>query len=216
VGLDLWSSVKKGRIVPGKVTLSGLNLVLAREEDGRISVAGQFAWNENKSGSLKAAFHKWFFSHGELSIEQANVSWENKQQKHKPVIFTQLNLLMATHKRRHQLTISGKMPDELGEEFRFLLDAHGNINDIETWDMNGYLAIEKINFGSAILSDFLPKLNVVSGVLGLHAWLDWENGNLTHASVDVDVSNFFIKTLIWQLQLFFILGLIWVPVSLPL
>ncbi|VAW88779.1 hypothetical protein MNBD_GAMMA16-1061 [hydrothermal vent metagenome] len=203
VGLDLWSSVKKGRIVPGKITLSGLNLVLAKEEDGRVSIAGQFFLHESKSGLLKAAFHKWFFSHGELSIEQANISWENKQQEHKPVMFTQLNLLMVTHKRRHQFTISGKMPDELGEEFTFLLDAHGNISDIKAWDMNGYLAIEKINFGSEVLSGFLPSLNNVSGVLGLHAWLDWQNGHLTHASVDVEVSDLFVQT---QLQRSLVLG----------
>jgi len=194
VGLDLWNSIKKGRVVPGKVTLSGLNLVLAKEEDGRISVAGLPALHNKKGGSFKAVFHKWFFSHGALLIEQANISWENKQQKHKPVMFTQLNLVMASNERRHQLTVSGKMPSEVGENFTFLLDAHGDISDIEVWDMNAYIAIEKINFSSEMLNGFLPELDVVSGMVDMQAWLDWEKGYLTHASVDVDVSDVLVQT----------------------
>ncbi len=194
VGLDLWNSIKKGRVVPGKVTLSGLNLVLAKEEDGRISVAGLPIGHNKKNTSFRTIFHKWFFSHGALSIEQANISWENKQQKHKPVMFTQLNLIMASSERRHQLTVNGKMPGKLGEDFTFLLDAHGDITDIEVWDMNAYITIGKINLDHEILSDFLPERDIVSGVAGMQAWLDWRNGHLTHASVDIEVSDFLVKS----------------------
>lgn len=195
VSLDLWASIKKGRIIPEKVTLLGLNLAVIKERDGRISVAGMYA-RDNHNDSFKKIIQKWFFSHDSLLIERANVSWENKQQGHQPVFFNNINLEMISNGARHQLIAKGTMPKKLGENFIFVLDAHGEINEVEVWDMKTYFSVEKINLQSEILDPvLLPSLDVVTGVADIHAWLNWQDGHLTEASMDVDVADLLLQTL---------------------
>lgn len=195
VNLDLWASIKKGRIIPEKVTLLGLNLAVIKEMDGRISVAGIYARDDNND-SFEKIVQKWFFSHDSLLIERANVSWENKQQGHQPVFFNNINLEMMSNGARHQLIAKGTMPKKLGEDFIFVLNAYGEVNEVEAWDMKTYLSVEKINFQNEILDPvLLPDLDVVTGIADMHAWLNWQNGYLTEASMDVDVTNLLLQTL---------------------
>jgi len=195
VSLDLWASIKKGRIIPEKVTLLGLNLAVIKERDGRISVAGMYA-RDNNNDSFKKIVEKWFFSHDSLLIERANVSWENKQHGNQPVFFNNINLEMVSSGARHQLIAKGTMPKKSGEDFTFILDAYGNINDVEVWDMKTYLSVEKVNFQSEILdSVLLPGLDIVTGIADIHAWLNWQDGHLTEASMDVDVTDLLLQTL---------------------
>ncbi|MEE8321764.1 MAG: hypothetical protein V3R68_07995, partial [Gammaproteobacteria bacterium] len=116
LSFDPLASISRRQLVPKQLTVSGLGLTLTRRQDGSINITGESSSNEKFEESELAI---WLLQQRNISIENAQVRWIDKQSSRDPIFFPDVTLHFRTYKDRLQINGSAILPIHYGNSIDF-------------------------------------------------------------------------------------------------
>ena len=131
--IKLLESLRKGYVVPGALTIEGARLVLTRQADGHLSLAGIESGGLSQSHQENRFWSDWLFGQSVLEIKESEFVWIDKKLDAKPWQFSAVNLQIRNDQQRHQIDGSIELPNELGHQLKFSMDLTGNILASDYW-----------------------------------------------------------------------------------
>lgn len=174
--LDPIRSLERREVVPGQLVVSGMEISLARSEDGSIRLEGVGEGETAVSSLRKNALAYWLQTQQQLTIEEAAITW-NDDRLLKPLIFSNVSLEIRSDGRRRQFNGRARLPGS-DSEFEFRLDADGDLLT-NTWSGTMYLEGHGIDPQSLLEYKRWLGLEVVGGQLDFQFWSDWNNARVS-------------------------------------
>ena len=186
VSVDIFTSVLRRALVPGQVTVSGVELTLLRSPNGAVTIEGVAPEQAGLPSVRQNALAYWLQNQKNLAIQSAKIIWHDRQSLLRPVVFSDVSLRIRTDGERRQLEGSAHLPEEIGEKFNFLLDVQG---DLLTKNWSGDIYIEGQGIDPPGMLDYSQwlGLRLDKGLLGFHLWSRWENARLVSIDGKVDL-----------------------------
>lgn len=177
IAIDLWASVRHRRLVPGRLTVSGVRLSLLRGANGAIRIEGVDPQSTELPGMRQNALADWLQKQRNLTVESATIGWRDEQGLIAPVVFSDVWLHIRSDGERRQLSGSARLPAEVGEAFNFLLDARG---DLLTTNWSGELYLDGRGISPTALLNYRNWLGLefTGGDIGFRLWSRWDNARL--------------------------------------
>ncbi|MGQ0658886.1 MAG: YhdP family protein [Chromatiales bacterium] len=191
LALDPRRSLARREVVPGRLTVSGMQVSLARSEEGVIRIEG--AGPEHSAAGLQRnLFAYWVQRQRQLTIEQAAITWHDRRLL-KPLIFSNVTLVIRADGERRQLEGTARLPQAPGSRFRFLLDIRG---DLLTTAWSGAMYLEGKGIEPSMLLDYSRWLGLEAsgGQLDFQAWSDWQGARLTRVNARFNIGGADIGT----------------------
>lgn len=169
--IDPIKSFERREAVPNELIVSGLELSLARSEDGSIRLEGA-SQNASDSGLKNNALVYWLQTQRQLTIEEAAITWKDDRLL-KPLVFSKVALQIVSDGARKQINGRARMPDN-SSEFKFQLDATGDLLT-EAW--SGQMYLEGHGIDPSMLLEYKRWLGLQAegGRLDFKLWSDWRN-----------------------------------------
>lgn len=191
VGIDFKDLVFKQKITPAQLTISGMNLFVTRTVEGRFNIKGidLKTVSKNESNEANPFFENWLLQQGEVAIENSTFAWRDDQNAGLTWFFDDVNLLLKKTHERHQLLLSSRLPNVLGEKIKVAIDLVGDISSPQTWDIHSYFESKSLNL--APLQKYVNNKNVkiIDGVADLKLWLDWRKESVQQLSGDIKLND---------------------------
>lgn len=167
------------------ITLVGANLVLVRDKDRHISIAG-FEGKKGDTGDLDAVT-EWISSQGEIRLEKSNVRWRDEINKGREMNFTSINVRLINTLNRHSLYASVDLPQSLGRSLTFYVVLKGDLLDATDRNVKVYFQGEKLKFTEFLQTQSIAGKSANVGETDFQLWAQWENGVLQEVEGEVDV-----------------------------
>lgn len=196
LGLDLLGSLRQWQPVFSNITLVGADLVLTRDAQGQISLAG-FSGQADVDDSAKnagiamipsedsAPYMTWLFSQGRLSIENSNITWHDEMGAGRNMHLSGVTLRLHNDGDRHQLDASVALSRDLGKSLILRVDMWGDPLSKEGRNTQVYMAGEQVNLAELFEPQTLGDVNVSINSAGFQIWGRWHEGVLKQLSGNV-------------------------------
>jgi uncharacterized protein (TIGR02099 family) len=167
--IDPIKSFRRREAVPGQLLVSGLELSLARSDDGSIRLEGSDSGAS--SGMKKNALAYWLQTQRYLAIEEAAITWKDDRLL-KPLIFSNVALEIVSDGERKQINGRARLPDN-SSQFGFRLDATG---DLLTDRWSGQMFLEGKGIDPETLLEYRRWLGLRAkgGRMDFRVWSDWK------------------------------------------
>ncbi|MCZ6719561.1 MAG: YhdP family protein [Gammaproteobacteria bacterium] len=177
ISIDPINSVLRKELVPGHLTITGLQLSLTRNLDRSVVVEGLGEGDWSDPDGAISDLGTWLQQQNQLAIQQARVTWVDLQTMAEPLSFTDVSLQLRSAGDRLQLEGSARLPHSMGEGLDFALDAQG---DLTTSDWSGELYIEGhgIHPGPWLRDIVKTNLDIAHGEIDLQVWTRWAGAKL--------------------------------------
>ncbi len=192
VGLLIKDLVWQQKITPAQITIRGMNLHATRTVEGNIKVKGVDLESlskaeDNESDSL---LNNWLLQRSEIALEESTITWKDDQNAGLTWFFNDVNFLLKNSHQRHQLLLSGKLPNVLGDEIKIAFDLVGKLDSPATWNIKTF--VESKRFNIIPLQKYIkhPNFELTNGVADIKLWLDWKEENIKQLSGDVNLYDF--------------------------
>ncbi|MCC7412141.1 MAG: TIGR02099 family protein [Gammaproteobacteria bacterium] len=188
IAIDLWASLKMRRLVPGRLTVSGVKLSLLRSADGAIRMEGVEPQRTDIPGVRQNALADWLQRQRNLTIESANITWHDERALFAPVVLSDVWLHIRSYGDRRQLAGSARLPADVGRAFHFLLDARG---DLLTTTWSGELFIEGQGINPAVVLNYRRwlGLGLGDGEIGFRLWSRWRDARLSSVDGQIEAEH---------------------------
>jgi uncharacterized protein involved in outer membrane biogenesis len=112
VGVTLaWRSLIAGELRFRSIVLDRPSLVVRRDPQGRLFVAGLEMEPEERSDGVAA---DWLFRQGEIIIRTATVEWQDERRRAVPLRLESVDFLLQNDGRHHRFALRAQPPRELG------------------------------------------------------------------------------------------------------
>lgn len=195
VELDVLTSLALQKPVFSSITLIGVDLLVTRDEDGRLSVAGvqgrqPAAGDREEAGDKdKANLNRlagWIMSQGRIGLEDSALSWHDQYERDQILRFSEVSLSLQNQGERHLLSASVALPRELGNSLRIHVDIVGDLLQAQGRQVSAFVEGKGVNV-SRILQDQvqLRDLDVALNAADFTLWSEWEAGKLLQLQGDV-------------------------------
>lgn len=195
VGLDLWQSLKRGALQIGSLVVSGAELVITRDEAGKIGVAGFEAMLSQHDDSLTQhksddgqALLRWLFAQPRMAIESSNVTWRDLKLGGRELHFTNVAFELRNQDGRHQLDGAAELPIHLGQRLSFSLDIRGNPSSERGWSADGYVEGGELQLSQWLEGQAPAGVRVDDGLVETRLWLEWQDAVLQRVEGDLLLS----------------------------
>ena len=193
IGLSLKDLVWRQKIVPGNITVSGVNLEVTRTEKGKLKITGIDLGGMPADVSAQeqdTTFRTWLFQRNNIALDDCNIVWKDQKHGNLKWAFDNISLLLKNDDGRHQLMLSGNLPPDLGEKIKLAVDINGDMASPDTWVSRFYLETRAVNLTPLQKyikhSDFLVR----DGMVDLKLWGDWEKSGFKRVSGNIDLNDF--------------------------
>ena len=197
LGLNVFASVKSGKIVPGDFKLRGIELAVIREKDGRFSIKGvdfeMPASTDPETISDSGEFSEWLFHQVWLDVKDSTIIWIDKKNNNKKITLNNVNIKIRNTKERHQLKLELKLQDTIGRNIKVALDVQGNILDPFDWNGDIYLKANGLHLEKLGLLPGFDGYTIEHGVVDFELWSRWNKGVFENISGDVTTYNLAVK-----------------------
>jgi uncharacterized protein (TIGR02099 family) len=194
--IDPIKSFRQREAVPGQLLVSGLELSLARSEDGSIRLEGSN--RDAGSGMKNNALAYWLQTQRYLAIEEAAITWKDDRLL-KPLIFSNVALEIVSDGKRKQINGRARMPSD-SSQFGFRLDADGDLLT-ENWSGRMYLEGKGIEPEALLEYRRWLGLRINGGRLDFQLWSDWKNSRFEKLSGEFSSTGSAIGTAEQQVRL---------------
>jgi len=171
-----WWPLLTGRIEIRSLLLAEPHLVLERQPDGRLHIAG---FDLYQSGDeTQQDFGAWLFRQRELAISNGELEWVDRQDPKQPetLVVKRLNAVLRNDGDHHRLDFHARFPETMCGDCRFSADIHGQ--PLTGSDWRGDLRVQARDLTVSglprIVRDRLPV--GVDGTLNLRAESHWRLG----------------------------------------
>lgn len=150
------------------VTLVGAKIDVIRESDGKLSIKGLQASDEQPL---------WLLQGGKYELLESDINWLDRQRGAEAVQFRQLDLLVKNHYfgDSHEIHLLSRLPARFGESLRISALLEGN--PLQDGKINGTVYIEGIDLQAAALAagDLPQGLRLQSGEGDVRLWSRWRD-----------------------------------------
>jgi uncharacterized protein (TIGR02099 family) len=188
IGIDLIASIRAREIIPNYLSVSGLDLSIARRLNGSISISSDQKLNTDTANS--AALSGWLLKQRHIILENASVTWHDEKSPNKKKQFSNVEIRLKTDEQRVQLEANITLPEQLGKSLNIKMDVMGNIL---TPDWGGSIYVEAEKFKPTDLLDEF-RIKSVGGVANFKLWTSWKQSRLIDFNVEGDYSSFSLHT----------------------
>lgn len=192
VGLSVNDLLWKQKLTPSQITVRGMNLHVTRTVQGKLKIKGvnlEAISNVADSDSNSLLEH-WLLQQSEIGLEDSTLTWKDEQNAGLTWFFNDVNFLLKNTQERHQLSLSGKLPNVLGDKIKVAFDLVGDVSSPETWDIKIFIESKGVNIIPLQQYIKYPGLDLINGVADLKLWLDWKKQNVKQLSGDIKLHNF--------------------------
>ena len=196
IGLSLKDLLWQQKIVPGNITVSGVNLEVTRTVQGRLKITGLDLGalpTDVSAQEQDTTFRTWLFQRNNIALDDCNIFWKDKKHGGVKWTFDNINLLLKNDDGRHQLMLSGNLPPALGEKIKLAIDINGDIASPESWVSQFYLETKAVNLTQLQKYFKYSGLLVKDGMVDLKLWGDWEKSKFKRVSGNIDLNDFSYK-----------------------
>ncbi len=181
LGFDLIQSIRRGRLLPKSLTISGVNLGIVRRTNGILRIQGidvnklgeTIANKQEQSDVDTNELGEWFFERSRLSIENSTVLWRDEQHSGKTIRFENVNFELRNDADRHQLTGRVTLPSDLGENLEASVDFTGNILMPEGWNGRFYARGKNIQAKNWDMKPTYMDAGLQHGHMDMQVWGEW-------------------------------------------
>ncbi len=195
IGINLWQSMTNGQLTFNQLHLSGMQLRLRRQADGSIHLQGLKASGNSNPVSRNEAIVGWLLSQGRIFIDNSRISWQDVAHPKQEMLFRQLRFDIRNEGDRHQISISGALPNWLGKRLNMAIDIDGNPLS-KDWHARSYLEGKGLSLPAWIGERKLASLVLSEAIADVQLWAEWQGpkqqslaANLTLANGRIDEIN---------------------------
>jgi uncharacterized protein (TIGR02099 family) len=185
LGLDLLASLRQSKPVFSRITLVGAKLVLSRDAEGRIAVAG-LAEQQGDDNETMGATADWLLAQGELRLENSEITWQDETSQGKPLHFSAVNISLRNVGQRHLLDVSINLPKILGRALSLHIDMEGDPLLSKGRRTRIYLVGEEVRLAELFAAQSVGKVAATVDKAGFQIWGLWQDGKLQSLHGDID------------------------------
>ena len=190
VGLDLLASLGHWQPVFSNITLVGVDLVLARNAQGQLSVAGLPEQAESSTARSEdtAPFMAWLFSQGRLGLENCNITWHDEMGAGNSMHFSGVSLTLNNDGDRHQLDAAVSLSRDLGKSLILRVDMRGDPMSTRGRHTKMFVAGEHVRLAQLFEPQTFGGVDVSIKSAGFQLWGEWKEGELVYLTGDVEAA----------------------------
>ncbi|GAB4289305.1 MAG: hypothetical protein Kow0096_02150 [Thiohalomonadaceae bacterium] len=183
VGIDVLASLRRRQPVMASLAVSGAELTVVRQADGRISVQGLVSQGEPTADA--SGMGQWLLTQGRLVLRDSRLHWDDRKSGHR-LDFERVEITLHNRDERHQLNVAIALPPGAGRDLRLHLDLAGDILRPGAWSGRGYLQGRGLR-PVPWLEEWGPLAGVAlqQGVFDFQLWGEWEAGRLVRIDGEV-------------------------------
>lgn len=189
VQLDLFSSIRHFKFIPGRLTLEGVSLTFEQEPDGNFRLQNHLMASERSVIDTLATLLSKF---KRLDVKNGNI--ELNMQEGNPVYLNlkYMSFFPRDNKYRFESELSGT---QIPTEIKIIADIHGELETLDQSTVDGYLQLAHVRYDSRFMPLKFHSLNPQAGNLDLDAWFRWENGNWIEVLGDISLHQVMIQNI---------------------
>lgn len=165
--------LRDGRIEPSHLALEGVSLSLIRTPQGNVVLEGF----EDRTLS-DGTFVQWLLRQGRLDIRQSRISWTDREAGRARQSFSDVNLLLRTDGKRHQLSGTLALPGTTPSPVTLALDFGGDLNAPATWSGKVYLQAGALDLTAVQRELQWPGNVALQGGVDFELWGIWSGTRL--------------------------------------
>ncbi len=166
------------------LTVIGLDLMVERNEQGQIVVAGVKGGAKRNLANEHDQAKQWLLHQGGVRLEQATIRWSDRLAAQSELVFTGLGFQINRSLQGVHVIGQGFLPGVFGGEFDFIFNF--GTENVEEISGEGYVSV-----AGAQLAPWQNKLFAeaqgyqLDGEVDLAAWFTWSAGKLQRADLNV-------------------------------
>lgn len=182
IDLSLPLTLYRAQVALHNLTLSGIELSLVRQADGRITLGNaQFPEVESGPGGGDGeALFRWLFRQKGLGIEDSRIYWRDLQQGDVRITMSEVNLFLRNQGTEHRLSGSLTLPSTLGGHLRVMAEAQGSVDDFGAWAVDVYAEGTGLELVQWLVDQPGLGMRMVNGQAELELWAGWRDNRLDH------------------------------------
>lgn len=180
ISVNPFISLLQWEIAPLKITVTGPELSVIREQDGSIDFmqhvsAGDRIIQKNKTN----IFAEWLLLQKSISIEDATIDYIDLNRPGSSLLLTDVNLGFKKSSVRMQINASAVLPDNYGKKLDLMLDIYGNVTT-PGWSGQIFMEGQQIYPGNFLkhVGESVP-LELTSAPANIKLWSFWNQGKLS-------------------------------------
>ncbi len=180
-----WRSLLSLQVTAHSLTIDGLNIVVRRDKNNRISVAGVEVDDQNPKTEPDPKAADWLLAQRNVSLRNAQVVWRDDFRGAPPVALKNLNARLSNQGNRHRLGVTAEWSDTVASPINFIADINGaSVAKLDSWNGEVYLRMDAADIARAKLWVTLP-FPVESGLGGVQAWVRVDKGRPEDITADL-------------------------------
>lgn len=178
-----WRSILAGELRFRSIVFDRPNLVLRRDPQGRVFVAGLEMKPDEASDGV--GMTDWPFKQGEIVVRNATVEWQDDRRRAVPLKLESVDFLLQNDGRHHRFALRAQPPRELGLPLELRGDLVGrSLAELADWNGRVYAAFDHVDL--AVWQAWVDyPFEVRSGRGALRLWLGFADRTLTELSASV-------------------------------
>ena len=194
LSLDWISSIENLRPTLGEVSLQGLELIVQRDAQGRLSIQGvklsspergNAVVTTGKPFTLSAEIQD-FLESTSLYINQSRILWKDASYDDRNIELENVNVSVINRGNRHQLAIDMVLPARYGQAMQLMVDVEGPLYKPQLWQGRIFVELKKFQL-HRWFDGYLEKLAFTGkGQVDARVWLDWDNSEFRQVAVELE------------------------------
>jgi uncharacterized protein YhdP len=186
LGFNLYRSLLLWQPVFSNITLNGADLVLVRDAEGRITLAGFKQENELDSGA--GDFAAWLLNQGVVGLQESRITWRDKLGG-RTLQISNANILLRNQGQRHLLDVSVRLPKRLGKNLQVSLDMYGDPLQPKGRETRVYFHANDVNLAELFAQQNVGGVDTSVDKASFAVWGGWRDGVLQQLSGSVNLRN---------------------------
>lgn len=182
-----WTSLWRRRLELHELVVTGADLDIRREADGRFVVAGIPI--EKKDDDKGSAFSDFLLSQHRIIIRDAEVDWTDQKRDAPTLTLDKLSLRLDNDGDRHRFAITAQPPADHSGPLDIRGDLRGEtLTDASGWRGTVYLALQRTDM--AAWTPWLDyPVELPQGQGAVRAWLNFEGLKVGALTTDLALQN---------------------------
>lgn len=185
IGFSLWRMLRTASLRPSSISVAGAHLEVVRTAAGGWQLAGLSRGGGRTAPSWRAAV-PLVLAYGRLRVIDSTVTLRLANRPAARQTLTDVRAELSSNGRHHRLAASARLPADLGDRIRVVLDAEGAIRQPRKWTVQATVSGRGLRPGH-YLDRLLPDTVDVSRLrLNVDAHARWRQGKLHSARADIE------------------------------
>lgn len=181
-----WSSLVTGEVRLYSLELNQPDLLIKRDAQGRLFIAGVPLSAAPASGSSLA---DWLLDPSRIVVRDARITWVDEQRGSPPLVLNAVNLLIDNGWRRHRFALRALPPAALAAQLDVRGDFYGHtFNDLPAWEGRLYTQLDYADVAAWRTWLTLP-IPLRRGRGAVRGWLGVDNGRISWLTADLALSD---------------------------